>query len=69
MLIVEPTLLGLAPEVGRGTPVTGVTTGLLGSEFGDADLLSPGEAFLAMGAWILTLFAEAARILRRRDLT
>lgn len=68
--VVELTLLGLVPDVGRLTPINGVTTGLLdtGSDY-EQDLLTPGASLLAMAGWIATLFPVAAALLRRRDLT
>lgn len=65
----EIIILGIAPEWGRYMPINGVTSGLLETEFDDAELLAPGAAALAMAGWVATLFAAAAAMLRRRDLT
>jgi ABC-2 type transport system permease protein len=72
-LAIEPILLGLAPDVGRFSPFSALTAGIqdipsedIGAE--DADLLSPGLAALAMLAWIGSMFAIGAALLRRRDL-
>jgi hypothetical protein len=66
---VEPALLGLVEDVGIYTPINGTTTALIGGEFDDVDLLSPGAALGLMAAWIATLFAAGAALLKRRDLT
>jgi ABC-2 type transport system permease protein len=70
---VEPTLLALAPEVGRFGPFGGLPTAaadipgdVIGGE--DLDLLAPGLAVLAMLGWIGAAFAAGAVLLRRRDL-
>jgi len=67
----EPTILGLAPEVGRFGPTAGAPNGLLEVDaFGDdADLLAPGIALMVMIGWVAASFAAAAALLRRRDLT
>jgi hypothetical protein len=71
---IEPTVLALAPDVGRFGPFSGLSASIqdipasdVGNE--DANLLSPGLAVLAMLAWIGTVFAAGAVLLRRRDLT
>ena len=70
---IEPTVIALAPEVGRFSPFTSLTAGIqeipaedIGSD--ELDLLSPVMALLAMLAWIGALFAIGAALLRRRDL-
>jgi ABC-2 type transport system permease protein len=74
LVVVEPTLISLVPEVGRFGPFTGLPTALTGIPPGDAglgdevDLLSPGLAALVMLAWIGVVFAIGAVLLRRRDL-
>lgn len=69
--VVEPALIGLVPEVGRFAPIGGAPSGLVGADFngnGD-DLLSPAIAGLVMVGWLAGLFAIAAALLHRRDLT
>ena len=70
-IIVEPALIGLANDVGRYAPLQGAPAGLLGVGFDDDDefLLDPAPAALVMVAWVTVLFAAAATLLRRRDLT
>jgi hypothetical protein len=71
-IIVEPTLLGLASDVGRYAPLQGAPAGLVGfngDENGDVDLLAPGIAALVMLGWLTALFGVAAALLRGRDLT
>ena len=66
---IEPTVLGLAPDVGRYGPTSGATNGILGTSFDDDDdLLSPALAVVVMLAWVGGAFAVAAVLLRRRDL-
>jgi ABC-2 type transport system permease protein len=72
--VIEPTVLALAPDVGRFAPFSALSAGIqdipsedIGAE--DADLLSPGLAALALLAWIGAVFAAGAALLRRRDLT
>ena len=69
--VLEPTLLGLAPDVGRFAPTSGAPNGVLDVEdgFGEDDLLAPGVAILVMVAWVGASFAAAAALLKRRDLT
>jgi ABC-2 type transport system permease protein len=71
--VVEPTVLALAPEVGRFAPFSALTAAIqdIPSEnigAGDANLLSPGLAALALLAWIAAAFAPGAALLLRRDL-
>lgn len=72
-LVVEPTVLALAPDVGRFAPfsaLSGAIQGIPSEDIGpeDANLLSPGLAALALLAWISAVFAAGAVLLRRRDL-
>jgi ABC-2 type transport system permease protein len=73
MLVVEPAVLALAPDVGRFAPLgalpkamTDVPAEAVG--MGDVDLLPPGLAGLALLGWIGAAFAAAASLLRARDL-
>ena len=70
--IVEPTLSGLAPDVGKFGPLSGAPNGILGVESfdggGDDDLLPSGAALAVMIAWVAAAFAAAAALLQRRDL-
>jgi ABC-2 type transport system permease protein len=71
---VEPTLVGLVPDVGKFGPFGALPTAIQGVPpgdvgLGDIDLLSPGIALLVMFAWIGGAFALGAWLLRRRDLT
>ncbi len=71
-MIVEPTLLGLVTEVGRYAPLQGAPSGLIGfggEQGADIELLEPAVAALVMLGWLTALFAAAAVLLRRRDLT
>jgi ABC-2 type transport system permease protein len=74
LVVVEPTLISLVPEVGRFGPFTGLPTALSGIAPEDAGLgdevvlLAPGIAGLLMLAWIGVVFAIGAFLLRRRDL-
>jgi ABC-2 type transport system permease protein len=69
--IIEPTLIGLVPKVGRFMPIGGAPAGLVGTDFNGHDdiLLSPAIAGLVMIGWLTGLFASAGGLLRRRDLT
>jgi ABC-2 type transport system permease protein len=71
-LAIEPTVLALAPEVGRFSPFSALTAGVQdipGEDIGtDAELLSPGLAALALLAWIGALFGIGYALLQRRDL-
>ena len=70
--VLEPTLLGLAPDVGRFAPTSGAPNAILeveGFDGGGDDLLAPGVAVLVMLAWVGASFAAAAGLLQRRDLT
>ncbi|HEX2413917.1 MAG TPA: hypothetical protein VHJ37_01750 [Thermoleophilaceae bacterium] len=71
--LIDPTVLTLAPDVGRFGPF-----GALPAAVGDIPpddigapegfLLCPFPAAIAMLAWIVSLFAIGAALLRRRDL-
>jgi hypothetical protein len=72
-LAIEPTVLALAPDVGRFGPFSALTASIqqtpaedIGAE--GTKLLSPGLAVLAMLAWIGAVFAAGALLLQRRDL-
>jgi ABC-2 type transport system permease protein len=72
-LVVEPTVLALAPEVGRFGPFGGLAAGVQdipAEDIGaaDAHLLSPGLAALALLAWMGAAFGAGAVLLQRRDL-
>jgi hypothetical protein len=69
--LIEPAVLGLAPDVGRFGALSGAPAGIQDVEFfgaEDEDLLAPGVAVLVMLAWIAVLGALAAATLRHRDL-
>lgn len=70
--VVEPAILGVAPDVGRFGPFVGLPVGVQdipGSDLGFDDvLLSPPLAGLAMLAWIGATFAAGAALLLRRDI-
>jgi ABC-2 type transport system permease protein len=74
LVLVEPTVVGLLPEVGRYGPFSALPTAITGIPASDAglgdevDLLAPGLAALALLAWIGAVFGVAAALLRRRDL-
>lgn len=72
-LIVEPTLFGLVPEVGKFAPLNGAPGGLVGVDFnGDGsgtDLLAPGVAALVMLGWLAALGVAGQALIRGRDLT
>jgi hypothetical protein len=70
---VEPTVLGLAPDVGRfgpfiALPVSASDIAPSGTGVGDDYFIAPGLAILAMMAWIGVTFAVSAALLRIRDL-
>jgi alkylhydroperoxidase/carboxymuconolactone decarboxylase family protein YurZ len=69
MFVVELTLLGLVPDVGKFTPINGITAAIAETDVDEDDLLSVGAALAVMAGWITVLFAAAAALLRRRDLT
>lgn len=71
--VVEPVLIGLAPEVFRYAPFVALPTAASDISAGDSglggvDLLAPGLAVLAMLGWIAAAFAAGAALLRARDL-
>ncbi|HXF00562.1 MAG TPA: hypothetical protein VN458_09470 [Solirubrobacterales bacterium] len=69
--VLEPAVLGLAPDVGRYGPFVGLPAAvqdLPSSDLGDdVELLSPPLAGLAMLVWIGAAFATGGALLRRRD--
>jgi len=69
--VLEPAIIGLAPDVGRFGPTSGAPNGILGVEGfdGNAELLAPGIAVVVMIAWVGAFFAAAGGLLQRRDLT
>jgi len=67
--VVEPTLYGLAPEVGKYGPISNAPSGILGFvPFSDDKPLDEAVAVLVMLGWIGALFALTAQTLRSRDL-
>ena len=70
--VLEPTLLGLVPGVGRFGPLQGAPGGIIeAAGFGGDDtdfLLGPGVAVLVMLGWIGLFFGAAAARLRAGDL-
>lgn len=71
--VVEPSLFGLVPDVGRFGPTAGAPSGIIDvSPFGESDdddvLLSPAVATLVMLGWIALFYAAAGVRLKRRDL-
>jgi len=67
--VVEPTLVGLAPDVGKYGPIVNAPNGIIGiSPFSDDKPLDAGVAILVMLGWIGVLFALTAQTLRSRDL-
>ncbi len=65
---VEPTIIALAPRVGRFGPTVAAPSGIIGGQLSDGDLLAPGYATLVMLAWVAIIFTASAALLRRRDL-
>jgi hypothetical protein len=72
-LAIEPTVIALAPDVGRFLPFSALTAAIqeipasdIGSD--DLNLLAPGVAALVLLAWIGSAFAAGAVLLIRRDL-
>lgn len=70
--VLEPTLIGLVPDVGRFGPTAGAPGGIIeASGFNGEDtdfLLAPGLAVLVMLGWIGAFFGAAAARLRGGDL-
>lgn len=67
----EPSLIGLVPEVGKFGPTTGAPSGIVDTGvFGDDDvkLLGPVAAVAVLLGWVAIGFAATAALLRRRDL-
>jgi hypothetical protein len=65
---VEPTLLSVAPGVGRFGPTSGAPNSVIGVTFGDEKPLAPGIGLLVLAGWITLGFAAAQATLRKRDL-
>jgi ABC-2 type transport system permease protein len=70
---IEPSLIALAPDVARFAPFSGLSGAIQqipASDIGNDDLhlLAPGVAVVAMLAWIGSVFAAGALLLKRRDL-
>jgi ABC-2 type transport system permease protein len=68
LFVVEPTLLGVAPDVGRFGPLLGAPSAFVGS-VDDDELLGELAGFGVMVAWVAVLVAAAWAVLRERDLT
>lgn len=73
LLLLEPLLLTLAPEVGRFAPFGALPTAAVGippedAGLGDVRLVAPALAVVLMLAWIGAAFAAGGALLRRRDL-
>jgi ABC-2 type transport system permease protein len=69
--VIEPAVLGVAPDVGRFGPLVGAPSGIqdVGNPVdADAPLLSPAVSLLVVVGWIGLAFAVTAELLRRRDL-
>jgi hypothetical protein len=68
--LLEPTLLAIAPDVGKFGPTTGAPSGIIGINpvEEDGELLGTGVALVVMLAWVGLGFAACAALLRRRDL-
>jgi ABC-2 type transport system permease protein len=71
--VLEPTLVALAPDVGRFGPTSGAPNAILGFEGGgfddEGDVLAPGAGVAVLLGWIGAAFAAGAALLRARDLT
>jgi hypothetical protein len=66
---VEPTLLALAPDVGRFGPLVGAPNAITGGgAVADEDTLAAGIAVLVMLGWVGLGFGATGILLRRRDL-
>jgi ABC-2 type transport system permease protein len=70
---VEPTLIAIAPDVGRFGPLTALpfmVQDVPVEDFGidEADVFAPGLAVALMLTWIGATYAAAATLLHRRDL-
>lgn len=71
--LVEPLLIDLVPSVGRFGPLNALPAAAADIPpsdvgFEGVEFVAPGLAVLALLAWIGTLFAAAAALLRHRDL-
>lgn len=69
-LIVEPTVGGLAPDVGKFGPTSSAPTAILyGSDADDEYLSSAAAGVAVMLAWIAAAAAAGGALLKSRDLT
>ena len=74
ILVIEPVLLGLAPEVGRYSPFSALPVAAAGLDPSDAgmpddvDLVAPGLAVVLLLAWIGAAFSAGYATLKLRDL-
>ena len=68
--VVEPVLLGLAPDVGRFGPLVAAPAAIQDVDLGfeDSDLLAPGVGVLVMLAWVGLTVGLGTLLLRSRDL-
>ncbi len=68
--VLEPVLVGLAPDVGRYAPTQGAPSGIIEVDpfVGEGRLLEPAPAVLVMLGWIGLLFTAAGARLRGSDL-
>lgn len=71
LLVVEPIVLDLVPEVGRFGPLVAAPSGVTGIApgFAEDELLSPVPALLVMLGWIAATVGAGIVLLRRRDVT
>ena len=72
MFVVEPTVLALAPSVGRFGPLGALsvaTAGIPAEDAGlsDVELVGTAPAVLLLLAWIAVAFVAATTLLQRRD--
>jgi ABC-2 type transport system permease protein len=65
-VVLEPTILQLAPEVARFGPLMGAPSGIL--DLPGDEVLAPGVAVAVSVAWAAAAFAAAVGVLRSRDL-
>lgn len=66
--VVEPTLLGLAADVGRFGPIIGAPSAITDVGGEDEDLLAPAVGVLVSLAWVALTVGLGAVLLRSRDL-